>query len=675
MKLAAPSATQITYGQLKWMCLCLALALAVHAVSVPAWILAIVASCAAARLALARRGYAAPARSIRNTIAALSVLLLFLKLHTFNGLAAGSALLSLVAGLKLLETQSRRDLYVIALIVYFLSLAALLGSESFWLLAYLLAVSWLTTATLLRLTARPPDWRQSARYAGRIAAQALPLALVLWLFFPRLTAPLWRTPADARGAETGLSDSMSPGDITDLALSDEIAFRARFLGPTPPAAERYWRGPVLHDFDGRTWRRTIAPRAGAAAPLAPSGIDYRYVVSLEPDRHNWIFALDWPDAAGLGDAILTGDYMVVRPSPVTRSLDVGLSSHTRVQASAPLSEAMRRRDTRLPVERNPRTAALARELRRLHPDDGDYLAAVLDMFRRQQFFYTLEPPPLGADAVDEFLFVTKRGFCGHYASAFAVLARAAGIPARVVTGYYGGTYNRFADYWIIGQSDAHAWDEVWIEGRGWVRIDPTSAIAPGRVEAGLGGSLASGSRLAGSWRSRLSWIADARLELDALRQLWRERILHFDQPAQDRLLGALGIAAPDGEKIALAMAAGLALVFAWLTWQIRREQNPPPRDPVVRAYGRLCRKLAAAGLPRRAAEGAEAYAARIARERPAIGADVRRLCRGYSRLRYGARRGAARERWFLARAGAFRPGRAIARLSPGSPPWDTPGTE
>ena len=332
---------------------------------------------------------------------------------------------------------------------------------------------------------------------------------------------------------------------------------------------------------------------------------------------------------------------------------MSISSHTHVQSTVPLSETARRRDTRLPRERNPRTRQLALELRRSHPDDIQYVNAVLDCFTAQQFFDTLEPPPLGLNSVDEFLFDTKRGFCGHYASAFAALMRAVGIPARVVTGYYGGLYNRFADYWIVAQSDAHAWDEVWIEGRGWMRVDPTSAVAPGRVEPGSEGPLAAGSRLSGPWRQPFSWLADARLQLDALRQLWRARILTFDQRSQDSLLSSLGIPEPDGQKVATVMGAGLVLVFIWLTWQIRREQRPDPKDPVLRAYRKLCLKLAAAGLPRRPSEGAEAFAARIAIERPDLGARVGVLLRRYSRLRYEAGRRAAAERWFVARVRAI----------------------
>jgi protein-glutamine gamma-glutamyltransferase len=663
VKLASASATHVTYAQLKASCLCLALALAAYVTAVPIWILILVCAAGAIRLSLAARGYAAPGRAIRLAIAAAAVVLLFIELRTFNGLAAGSALLSLVAGLKLLETQSRRDLYVVSFIIYFLCLTALLRSESFWLLIYLAGVCWLTTASLMRLTPTSPlpGWRRSLSYAGRVSAQALPMALVLWLFFPRLDSPFWRVPADAHSAETGLSDSMSPGDIVKLALSDEVAFRVRFEGPEPPAAELYWRGPVLHDFDGQTWRRITSGSAQAPA-LERMGAAYRYVLSLEPSPHNWIFALDWPDRWDLAAGSLTGDYMLVQSAPLARPIDVTAVSHTRVRAIEALTDAARRRDLKLPAGRNPRTLEFARELRRAHPLDRDYAQAVLDLFRREEFFYTLEPPPLGADSVDEFLFDTKRGFCGHYASAFAVLMRAAAIPARVVTGYQGGLYNHFGDYRIVHQSDAHAWNEIWIDGEGWVRIDPTAAIAPARIERSLAEAFAAGSA-AGRWRG-FSWLTDARLQLDALGQLWRQRILRFDQLSQERLLAGLGIREPDGQKIVMVMAVGLALAFAWLTWQVRREQRPESKDPLIRAYDRLCRKLAAVGLRRKAHEGAETFAARVALERPDLACTVGALCRRYARLRYGPERSRDAALSFASRVRAFRPSRQAARNAP-----------
>jgi transglutaminase-like putative cysteine protease len=652
----------LSYEQLAGISACLALALAAHLKSLPVWVPVTVAVSGGIRLLLAHRGRAAPPRGVRLVIAGLAVALLFLQFRTFNGLSAGTALLALMGGLKLLETDTRRDIYIITLIIYFVSVTALLEGDSFWLLAYLIGVCWLTTATLLRLTSTlpVPDWRRSLRYAGQILSQALPLALVFWLFFPRFAGPLWHMPDDG-SAGSGLSDTMSPGDISELALSDDIAFRVRFATAPPPPPERYWRGPVLHDFDGHTWKRANSG-LNVAPALQLQGPAYRYTLSLEPHQHNWIFALDWPSHWDLPRGALTGDYTLVQPDPVSRPVDVMATSYTHVQSSEPLSNLSRRRDTRLPPNRNPRTVRLAQTLRGEHPDEMDYVRAVLDMFTRQQFYYTLTPPKLADDSVDKFLFDTKRGFCGHYASAFATLMRAAGIPARVVTGYQGGTFNRFADYWILRQSDAHAWTEVWIEGSGWLRIDPTSAIAPSRVERGLNDAVSADEPLGSRWQRRSPWLADTRLRLDALRQLWRERILLFDQDSQQKLLEWLNIPEPDGQKLVMVLTVALTLVLGWLTWAVRREINPARKEPLIRAYSRLCAKLAAVGIPRLAHEGAEDYAARVAQGRPDLGPTVIALCRHYSILRYAAAPARLTIGQFDAAVRTFRPARSVRHV-------------
>lgn len=661
MKFAPAAPGAVTYPQLRSMSLCAGLALAVYVGTLPWWLTVVIGASIAIRLVLAARGYAAPGRTLRLGIATAAIVILFLQLRTFNGLSAGTALLSLMAGLKILETQSRRDLHAVALIIYFLCLAALLRSESFWLFLYLSGVASLTAAALLRLASSRHGWEHSMRYAGRIAAQAMPIALVLWLFFPRFDAPLWHLPPERGNARSGLSDSMSPGDIVDLALSDEIAFRVSFEGSPPPPNERYWRGPVLHDTDGRTWRN-VGAGSGGAGTLRVTGTAYLYTLSLEPHAYNWLFALDWPDDWNVPDARLTSDYTLEQSGPVVRPIDVRVRSHTHVLAEEPLSEATRRRDTHLPAHENPRTLALSADLRRSHPDDLGYVGAVLELFRREAFFYTLAPPPLGENAVDDFLFETRRGFCGHYAAAFATLMRAAGIPARVVTGYQGGTYNPYARYWIVRQSNAHAWVEIWVAGRGWTRVDPTSAVAASRVDRGLEDAVA-GGRLAVGWRAHLPWLEDWRLRLDALGQLWRQRILRFDQLAQFSLLEGLGIGEPDAQKVVLVMAAALALAFGVLMWQLRREQRAQPKDPAVIAYGRLCKKLAAAGVPRAAHEGAEDYADRVARLRPDLAAAVQALCGRYSHLRYAAPAPAHRAdlEIFIARVRAFHPGRRPAQ--------------
>jgi transglutaminase-like putative cysteine protease len=663
---AAVYSKPVSYEQLAGIFACLGLALLAHLGSLPAWVFVTVAVSGGIRLARARGGRPAPPRGVRLAVAGLTIALLFLQFRTFNGLSAGTALLGLVAGLKLLETETQRDIYVITLSIYFLSVAALLQSTSFWLFAFLTGVCWLTTATLLRLTSTlpVPDWRSSLRYAGRILAQALPLTLALWLFFPRFAGPLWQIPVDSHVAGSGLSDSMSPGDIDQLAMSDEVAFRVHFAAATPPPQERYWRGPVLHDFNGHTWTRSYSMPRGAA-PLLPMGPAYEYTVSLEPHQHRWLFALDYPSRWNLPDAALTSDYTLVQRDPVSRPLDVTATSYTKVQAPEPLSKAVRRLDAQTLPKQYPRTMQLAQTLRSAHPDDADYVRAVLTLFNQQPFYYTLTPPKLADDSVDGFLFDTKRGFCEHYASAFAILMRAAGIPAHVVTGYQGGSFNRFADYWIVRQSDAHAWDEVWIEGHGWLRVDPTSAIAPARIEGG-GDALSAGSPLAGRWQYRIRWFADARLRLDALEQIWRERILFFDQGSQQKLLEWLNIPEPDGQKLVLLLTAALILVLIWLTWSVRREADPAPKDVLIRAYSRLCAKLAAAGIPRRSYEGAEDYAGRVARDRPDLGPAVSALCRQYSILRYAAGPAHTTVTQFVAAVRTFHPAQAPSRR-PDSP--------
>ena len=648
---------RVTYEQLLGISGCLGLALLAHITTLPLWVPAIVVACGIVRLSLARAGRSAPPGRVLVTVAVLVVPLLLVRFHTFNGLVGGTALLSVTAGLKLLETKTRRDIYIITLIIYFVSLAALLEGDSFWLLAYLIGVCWLTTATLLRSTSSgtAPGWRRSLRYGGRVLAQALPLALVFWLLFPRFAGPLWHIPNDSQTAASGLSDSMSPGDITQLALSDEVAFRVRFDSATPPNRERYWRGPVLDVFDGRSWSRS--PSSPAPPALKALGPEYKYTVMMEPHRHRWIFMLDWPSSWNLPHAELDSNYTLTQSELLSRPVDVLGVSHTQVEATAPLNARMRSRDLRLPGASNPRTKALAQELRSAHADDMELLQAVLSMFRQQPFFYTLSPPKLSDNSIDGFLFDTKRGFCEHYASAFAALARAAGIPARVVTGYQGGTLNPYGDYWILRQSDAHAWTEVWIEARGWVRIDPTAAIAPERVERGLADVASADESTASVWQRRTRWFSGLRLRFDAVKEIWRERILDFDQDSQRRLLEFLNIPEPDGQKLVMLLAAAMSLVLAWLTWQVRRELSASSKDETARAYARLCAKLAAAGIARLPHEGAEAFALRVARLRPDLADIVTNLCRQYSFLRYAAPTTSVTVGQFQAAVRAFRPTR------------------
>jgi transglutaminase-like putative cysteine protease len=646
---------RLSFEQLISLTACLLLTLLAHVNSLPVWVTIFVALCAAVRLALAWRGEGPPPRWLLLAVALIAVLLTLWRFRTFNGLPAGSALLSLMMGLKLLETSTRRDAYIITLSVYFLCIAALLNSESFWLLGFLIVICWLTTATLLRLTTSQPAarWRPSLKYSMRLMLHALPLMLIFWLLFPRLGGPLWSLPIDSDVAESGLGETMSPGDITQLAQSDEIAFRVHFLAATPPSADLYWRGPVFNDFNGRTWYGSLrAPREEPQLKL--QGPAYRYTVSIEPHQHQWVFMLDWLKEANLPHGSLTADHTLLAPLAVSQPVDVTATSYPHADFPDSMSERLKHRELLLPDGANPRARQLSKTLRAEHPGDMEFVTAVLRMFNEQPYYYTLTPPKLSDNSVDEFLFETKRGFCGHYASAFAVLMRDAGIPARVVTGYQGGTFNRYSDYWIVRQSNAHAWDEIWIDGRGWVRIDPTASISPQRVERDVSDSVAADTAAVSHWRGHSRWLADARLRLDALRELWRERVLTFNQDSQERLMEWLHIPDPDGEKLVMVLAAALVAVLVWLTWQVRRELDPRSPDLAIRSYERLCIKLDALGISRRAHEGPESYAERVATLRPDLAEEVGALCRYYSNLRFAPPAGLSAAQ-FRAQVRAFRP--------------------
>jgi protein-glutamine gamma-glutamyltransferase len=662
------NADRMPLDQLLGITACLALALAMHVTALPVWVLVTIVLCCGIRLVLGFRNAGLPPRWLLMTVSGLAIALLWARFRTFTGLTAGTALLALMAGLKLLETQGKRDFYIITLIIYFLCLAALLNSESFWLLGYLIATAWITTATLLKVTTTQPapSWMAGLRYSGRLLLQALPLMLVLWFLFPRFSSPLWQFGSGSRNAESGLSDNLNPGDISDLAMTDDVAFRVRFTNATPPASEQYWRGPVLHDFDGRVWRHSLGVSTRKQVQtLQTDGPAYKYTINLEPHQHTWVFTLDWPTEWDLPRAALTGDYTLEEAFPVSRPIDVVATSYTHVRSLEPLSREARYRDTQLPADRNPRARELSTQLRAAHPDDLGLARAVLDMFNKQPFYYTLTPPVLGTDSVDEFLFQTRRGFCGHYASAFAALMRGAGIPARVVTGYQGGTFNRFANYWIVQQNRAHAWVEVWIENQGWMRIDPTSAIDPSRVEASINDAVDADEPLANRWQRRSGWVRDAWLRFDELRDLWREQIITFNQDSQERLLGRLHIPEPDGEKLVLLLAVAFSAVILWLTWQLRRELNPGSKDRLAKTYARLCAKLASVGLARLPHEGAEDYAARVARIRPDLSAQVIALCRQYSLLRYARASSHPTLAQFQAAVRAFRVRQPDSRASSG----------
>ncbi len=555
--------------------------------------------------------------------------------RTLNGVAAGATLLTAMGALKVLEAARPRDFAFLVGAALFLLLAACLDAQALWRLPLYGLDLWVCCAALLALArgASPAPMRDALRESGRALLLAAPLALLLFLFFPRLPGAFWALPQE-RNAVTGLSNELDPGGIAELAQLDDPAMRVRFDGPAPPRAERYWRGPVLHDFDGRVWR--ARPGFFARRPaLEFTGASYRYSIALEPGSLEVLPALELPQGALPPFALLTSDYQVVMPRPPNRVVNYALTSSTHHRSAEPLSALVRRVDLALPPGRNPRTLALAQRLRADAADDRVFIAAVLDRFRRG-YAYTLEPGLLGAQPVDEFLFDTRSGFCGHYASAFVTLMRAAGIPAHVVTGYQGGEWNPIGGYYLVRQSHAHAWAEIWQGGSGWVRVDPTAVVAPGRLEGEaidlLRGAEGGGARLL----RRLPWIESALQGWDALDEWWQREVVAYNFARQLDLLDRLGLGDHDWGALAGLLTAGGIAWATLLAFNGRRRARAPGPDALARAWLLLGSRLGRCGLARRPDEGPLDYAERVAAARPALATPMRLLARQYAQLRYGA---------------------------------------
>lgn len=620
--------------KLLWVVAGLALAVLAHVGHLAPWVTVLTAFCAALRIAAEIKRSWLPPKWLRIAVALAALTGVLMTYRTLNGVEAGTALLVVMAGMKLLETRSVRDLTVIVFLSYFALFAGFLYEQDLLRLPYMLVTGWLLTATLMRIhqTTLTMPIKEAAGLTGKMLLQALPLAVLLFLFFPRLPGNFWAVPPRSQ-ASTGLDDEVSPGDVSELSLSGQIAFRVRFEGELPPPAERYWRGPVLHEFDGRTWRRA---RTFFIPQLVESkGTAYRYRITLEPHQRDWIFGLDavtdWPQNTNR-----TADLQLVsRRGPISTLTSFDLQSSTTYTVSRPLPTLMRQTDLRLPEQRNPRAREFARQLRARVDSDQAFIDAVLDTFRREEFYYTLEPPRLALDSVDDFLFNTRRGFCEHFASAFTALARAAGIPARLVTGYQGGEYNPIGDYLIVRQSDAHAWSEVWLEERGWVRVDPTAAVAPERIERGIEAAMAIDEPVPGRVIRGSPTLSRIRLAWDAANTFWNDQVVEFSEAQQQWLASLVGIDEVSWRSLGLALvatfAAFFALMSAYLAWRFR----PRRADPIVEAYEQLCRKFARVNLARLPHEGPKDYLERLAAARPQLARELNEARRIYLDLRYG----------------------------------------
>lgn len=629
-------------NKLAWLLLSLALAVAPHLLHMPLWVGPLCLLLGAWRFSIERRRARLPNKWLLLLLAAVAVAGIFSHYLTLFGRDAGVTLLVVMIAFKLMEMKSLRDAMVAIFLGYFLVITGFLYSQSIPTAFYLLLVVLVTTATMIAYSDvnNGLGVRPRLRLAGVLLAQAVPLMLVLFVLFPRV-GPLWGLPKDAHTGITGLSDSMSPGAISQLIDSEAVAFRVDFAGPPPPRNLRYWRGPVLWDYDGHTWS-TRVPIDASPMQFVPLGEALSYTVTLEAHDQRWLFALELPTTLPPGSRV-SADLQLLAQAPVQQRLRYSLDSHTQYRFGLELGERERQRALHLPTGANPRTRELARQWRDTLETPHAIVNQALGMFRTQAFFYTLNPPLLGRQAMDDFLFNTKRGFCEHYASAFVFLMRASGIPARVVTGYQGGEINPLGNYLIVRQSDAHAWAEVWLEQQGWVRVDPTAAVSPDRIESGIAASLPRTELPFALAQLDTSWFKRARLSWDLLNNNWNQWVLGYGQERQSRFLSRFHAMLASWQGMAVVMMTAIALLLLgialWMLWHAPRRGT----DPVQVAYGKFCARLARSGIVRSPHEGPADFARRAMRLRPDLAAQIEGITQRYIELRYGRQRGAAGE--------------------------------
>jgi transglutaminase-like putative cysteine protease len=601
----------------------------------PLWCTAVAAAALLWRWLHFRGRLPLPNRALRIAITLMLALGVVLSFRTLNGLAAGSALLIVMGAAKLLETRTLSDAVVVATVALVLVLAAALDRQGLARLPLYVGTGWLALASIAALGSRQAaaSPRRAFLAAGRTALYAVPFAALCFLLTPRLPGALWAIPGGA-SARTGLSDEMSPGDISELSISEEIAFRVRFDGPPPPPAQRYWRGPVLHDFDGYTWRRAAGQpmRRQGDAMLSPP---LRYHVMLEPHGRNYLFPLDTPASIdGVGfQRLADGEILAWRR--ITAPLAYEAVSHLQWRSAEELTRSRRALDTRLPPGRNMRSLALARELRATVDTDAQFAARVLEYLGTGGFEYSLTPPLLDYDSIDDLLFRTKLGFCGHFASAFVTLMRAAGVPARVVTGYQGGSWNPLGGYYTVRQSDAHAWAEVWFEERGWTRFDPTGVVAPERLLRSASDATEASRTAAGTLLGEMRWLRGLRDAWEAAGGWWQEQVVNFNRAKQRDLLDKLGLGRFDYGGLVLLLTASGAVWALLLLTLLARTASGPRRDRLARLWEAFLALLLRRGVPVAAHDGPDAIRRRAQRELPQAAGEIDLFAAEYARLRYG----------------------------------------
>jgi transglutaminase-like putative cysteine protease len=597
----------------------------------------------AAKFWMEPRGYRLRSATWKLVLAAVILTAVFSSYGSVTGIEPGVSLIVVLMSLKILEAHTATDFQVMVMAAWVLCLFGFVLSQDLAMaFCLLIAFALLPVALIQFHGGLSSAFWPPVRTAFKLLAQAVPLIALLFLLFPRVTTGFRFQIAPSRSIVAGFSDELSPGSVTSLASSSDIAFRAEFPdGRIPPPAAMYWRGLVMGQCNGLEWR---VPRAPTSIPptgqRTPGGGAVRQVITIEPHGRHWMFALDWPMEPPPGAALAPGNYLWSR-QPIQKPHRYEVSSFPAIpkkQLREPEREALL--EVAAPI--SPAALALVRSWTAGNEDPRAVVNSALQFFRTQGFRYSLSPGDYTKDDLDEFLFHRRLGFCEHYAASFATLMRLAGIPARVVTGYLGGEYNEIGQFLLVRQADAHAWCEVWLPQRGWVRVDPTSVVAPERVNLGLNAFLErraaagqTGALGTGFVRNLPRWqiFTNARLGWQTLSYAWETRVLSFDDAAQESFFSSVGIA--DRGPISLivgTLVAAVALLALYAGWM--RLRTRPGGNRVKALYENFCRKAARLGAPREAWEGPLDFAERATQLLPNESERIRRISNAYIILRY-----------------------------------------
>ncbi len=553
------------------------------------------------------------------------------------GRDVGVALLVLLAGFKIFESNFKRDFYICTYLGYFLIITNFFYTQTIPTAIYMMLIIIIMTTGLIVFNDTEQQLTLLKRFklSTTLLIQATPILLILFILFPRVNGPLWGMPKDAFTSVTGITDQMSPGTISKLVQSDEVAFRVTFKDQIPEQSKLYWRGPVLWQTDGRKWTIGKDQSNQEPSPIEYTGKPIHYDLTIEPSNKKWLFGLEMvselPD-----NTYFTNDYQLKTLEPIRARQVFTLNSYSSFRLNKEKNSNLER-GLILPGTSHPKTRELASKLRDEFKEPALIVQAALEWLKNGDFVYTLTPPLMTQDMIDEFLFNTRQGFCEHYAAAFTIIMRAAGIPARIITGYQGGEVNPIGNYLIVRQHDAHAWTEVWLENRGWLRVDPTSIVSPIRVSEGINNALPEGIiniplGLENNETALRIW-QKMRSAVDMVNYRWAQWVLGYSPKQQKRFLQYFGFNSINWKELTFSLFAFLGIIVAAIAAYLFKK-TPETIEPARKYYDIFCRKMAKAGLARKSYEGPVDFAQRILTTRQDLKSDTQNITNLYVLIRY-----------------------------------------